>query len=846
MASISLSIKSLETKNTTFKLKRSDTVTSLQKKLQDLKIRVEDPKPDSSISTSSNSGAEISLNKDQTVDVISWLLRIEIQIDSLRKGIKLLETDQQLVTSLWFESFSVRHDNVALAHQETFSWIFKGSLPDGSAKVHFSEWLMSGSKTFWINGKAGSGKSTLMKFLYSHPETLGYLNHWAAGHQLITAHFFFWRSGTDLQKSQNGLLRSLLFEILRQCPELLEYARIIRAQFSSSAFSWTSVNGGQRGTILPDSFLPWSRDELLLVYQSLTLHKSSSRFCFFIDGLDEYVVEGARDHRDLVATLQLLGTSPYIKFCVSSRPWTVFSDAFGIDKERVLQLELLTKGDIQQYVNDKFIQHSQFEKLAKTDPGYFELIEDIVSKAQGVFLWVYLIVRDLLKGLTYHDSVQTMRLRIRYFPPDLESYFQHMINSIPPFYYDQTAQMFQTALSSPGPLLLATYMFLDEVTDNPAVSCDDVPSMIGEGLEGRYDTMRRRLDGRCQGLLEIVTMKDASNDLDRYKVDFLHRTVRDYLERGSGAICEQLTTVELNGQLWVKLCHASIMTVKALVHTEPRIGHDGFQRAWDELFHFVCLVQQISGNLSSVDPIIDEADNFHSPQGVLITIDEILRLGSACQYGLVQYIKRKIPDKYNGNEMNVAKLLMPSALLQCPLTRPLYPELVSYLLGFLDPSKLQADSPCPASLENHGKIGFSPTKADLLEDINQFLSIFISRIADGRVSPKHEGVLEVLKLLLAHGADPEGRGPMGHPSPRDVIRERFPEPHASWLMDGNPEKDVDKLLPPNLAPSRHWGLPGLRGKRRATPWHDDLLPGAEDAYGRSQAKKSRRTNDGAV
>ena len=55
---------------------------------------------------------------------------------------------------------------------------------------------------FWVSGKAGSGKSTLMKYLKSDPDTESNLWAWANGPKLVTASYFFWNAGTDMQKSQ--------------------------------------------------------------------------------------------------------------------------------------------------------------------------------------------------------------------------------------------------------------------------------------------------------------------------------------------------------------------------------------------------------------------------------------------------------------------------------------------------------------------------------------------------------------------------------------------------------------------------------------------------------------------
>lgn len=83
----------------------------------------------------------------------------------------------------------------------------------------FVTWLRERDNIFRVKGKAGSGKSTLMKFICIHPRTTEHLQAWAGGEKIITAKYFFWNAGTELQRSYNGLMRSLLFDILRLLSE---------------------------------------------------------------------------------------------------------------------------------------------------------------------------------------------------------------------------------------------------------------------------------------------------------------------------------------------------------------------------------------------------------------------------------------------------------------------------------------------------------------------------------------------------------------------------------------------------------------------------------------------------
>ena len=85
----------------------------------------------------------------------------------------------------------------------------------------FLTWTKLGDQIYHISGKAGSGKSTLMKFLCQHSRVQQELNSWAGDNKLVFAQFFFWNSGDKLQMSLEGLYRTILFETLKQYPELI-------------------------------------------------------------------------------------------------------------------------------------------------------------------------------------------------------------------------------------------------------------------------------------------------------------------------------------------------------------------------------------------------------------------------------------------------------------------------------------------------------------------------------------------------------------------------------------------------------------------------------------------------
>lgn len=254
--------------------------------------------------------------------------------------------EQVILQSLRFSSIDSRHQSILKEHSHTFLWIF-----NQTSSMKFVEWLKGEDGVYCVSGKPGSGKSTLLKFVADHEQTNRYLGEWAGSKKLITANFYFWNAATHRsQKSQPGLLRTILYQILRQCPELIQIAY---------PDQWVALSSD--GKVLKES-----RDELLTIPALLntlrnisTSTASDTKFCFFLDGLDEYDGRPA----DIIELIDILKTFQNVKTCVSSRPWNEFEDRFGNDSPWKLYMHDLTRDDIRLYVEDTLGKNARFRQL---------------------------------------------------------------------------------------------------------------------------------------------------------------------------------------------------------------------------------------------------------------------------------------------------------------------------------------------------------------------------------------------------------------------------------------------------------------------------------------------------
>ncbi|KAF4993558.1 hypothetical protein FGRMN_6417 [Fusarium graminum] len=176
------------------------------------------------------------------------------------------EQHKQLLKSLRFPEMNNRKGQVSESYPGTFSWAFKSFSPcsrnqtprcscsDSDAEVEgetgsdddedmddvedtphpaltqntlelseFPAWLESDSNLFWISGKPGSGKSSFMKFLATNPLTLQHLKAWPrnmpqANSDVHIITHFFWKPGKRLEQSIEGMMLSLLYQILCNDP----------------------------------------------------------------------------------------------------------------------------------------------------------------------------------------------------------------------------------------------------------------------------------------------------------------------------------------------------------------------------------------------------------------------------------------------------------------------------------------------------------------------------------------------------------------------------------------------------------------------------------------------------
>jgi hypothetical protein len=440
-----------------------------------------------------------------------------------------------ILESLRYSSMNDRQEEVAEAHQKTFDWIFQ-------EKSNFSSWLKDAAQDiYWVNGKAGSGKSTLMRLIYDHKFTKQHLSTWAGDKPLVMAGFFFWTSGSLEQRSQAGLLRSLLYQLLS------EYRTEIAATFPDLWLRLSKISPQER----IKNPIPWSLPELMDgLDRFLERVSSEAKVCLLIDGLDEF--DG--DHQQIINFFTSLSVNYEIKACLSSRPWPVFEEAFR--SMPTLKLQDLTLSDMTQYVEDKFNMDPRSRRIIRKEPeAGRQLTAQIVHRADGVFLWVTLVVRSLLDAIKSHEKVSDIQERLEDLPTDLDTLFRRLlIDSSSEVAISEASRFFQlvraresvcefTRDQSSASMTIWEFA-LARNTTRDLLMTSDIRQVTEEELGLQCRETEKHIITKCAGLLEVHDKRgrnqktglrftnEASGEnaiFAQSKVTYLHRTVRDYL-----------------------------------------------------------------------------------------------------------------------------------------------------------------------------------------------------------------------------------------------------------------------------------------------------------------------------
>ncbi|RMJ01547.1 hypothetical protein CDV36_015710 [Fusarium kuroshium] len=483
---------------------------------------------------------------------------------------------ERVLKTLWFPGMEERKMNLREAHPDTFLWSLRAPQMDEDWD-DLAEWLVSGSDIYWVCGKAGTGKSTLLKYLFNNPDTKRYLEVWGDNEPVSLGSFFFWSQGLFEQRVRDGMARAMLYHILSEIPRLMPVL-VPTLWYHAKEAGDFEQDGSLPLPMIPDVRLAFEKLE-----EPGVLNK---KFCFFIDGLDEY---GGSESR-AVDFIQRLSRSDKIKVIASSRPHPTFLELLG-DYPK-MSLHELTGGDILQYVQDKVDAHPYMRVLRDVnETRTLVLIEMLADRAEGVFLWGVLAIKAFLKGLDAFESLPDLEDRVRAIPKDLPGLYRHMLNLVEPRHREGAAKMLRMCHRSKVSRMRdggsgRVWAVGLAALDGKGMEFDNFEHHSENTLRARHRqclTLENRLASRCGGLLEVIRYEPDEEDScfcgrpethpTRYRdilidssIEFVHRSAFEWFDKLGW------TTVP-----WVELRDQDFQEDAALASMawhQSRISHD--------------------------------------------------------------------------------------------------------------------------------------------------------------------------------------------------------------------------------------------------------------------------------
>ena len=390
------------------------------------------------------------------------------------------------------------------------------------------DWLSSSKGLYWISGKPGSGKSTLIDYLAHNNRTKLALQQYRPTEWIVLRFFFDFRGGKGVTNSFEGLLRSILYQLIREMPQV----DVLGLDDSEDY-----------------SFSVWPEQRLRSALRR-SLGNVKKGVCILVDGLDEY--EGSV--LELIQFLKSLAMNENsqensVKICVSSRPEPVPSQLL----QHLPQLSMSdhnTSG-IQAYCS---LTLGELEPVVLEGLDVWKISQSIAKRAEGVFLWARFALDQLIQGHSSAETLEEILLRLRSIPSELEEVYDRMLRRMEPLAKKECMVMLQLVCFAKESLLWQEHLVATEI----AMGKDFVISEHIRGDEDSanasklYGTRAKRLRAKAVGLLELVE-DDYHED---FTVRLIHRSVRTYLDQKGWRILGGLETCGPVGHesLYVETC----------------------------------------------------------------------------------------------------------------------------------------------------------------------------------------------------------------------------------------------------------------------------------------------------
>jgi tetratricopeptide (TPR) repeat protein len=272
----------------------------------------------------------------------------------------------------------------------------------------FKSWIGKDVPVIFVSGNPGAGKSFLSSNIITflreqHPQGVQHPSHVSVG-------YFFFKDDNASTRSFHQALRDLAYQISQNDPVYQKY-------LSSTVEDYESISTLESAwrTLFVDYFLT-GKDVDSCVY-------------VLFDGVDEAFETERQIFLSLVKDVYDAGQHARLQLAMVGRPQLSdqIVEALELESEKEMPTihvnSLKNSGDIEQYIKSS-IQKSVVLKRVSSKLRE-EIVEKLSSGAQGMFIWVDLMLKELLKK----RNESSMRKSLEQAPTGLKEILRHVLES---------------------------------------------------------------------------------------------------------------------------------------------------------------------------------------------------------------------------------------------------------------------------------------------------------------------------------------------------------------------------------------------------------------------------------
>ena len=345
-----------------------------------------------------------------------------------------------------------------------------------------------------------------MDYLTHNDRIVSKMRQCSAMDWIVLRFFFDFRGRKGVTNSFEGLLRSLLYQLVEAMPhtDVLD----LKDDDKVPIFGW------------PEHRL---RDAL-----RISLASAKNGVCILVDGLDEY--EGSV--LTVIQFLKTLATSKDsqeapVKICVSSRPEPVPSqllqhfphmsmsdhNTLGIRSHCLLVLE-------------------ELEPVVREGLDTLRLSRIVAQRAEGVFLWARFALTELIRGYSSGETFNEMLERLDSIPNDLEEMYDRMLGRMEPLAKRECMVMLQLVCFAKMDLSWQQHLEATAFAMGKDVFSGEhtYGGKNSANMSKMHSTYAQRVRARAVGFLEFVP-EESLYHTKTTSVKLIHRSVSTYLDR---------------------------------------------------------------------------------------------------------------------------------------------------------------------------------------------------------------------------------------------------------------------------------------------------------------------------